>query len=116
MFFAHFLVPSIHAHLSTLVSRSPPPSGNGERSASLQKSVLQRQAKMEPEPSSVMSLWAQSASGTRGSSIEPRSTRVGKHSRSVAEMAAENERFGGLMPYFSVTIHTFIQSITRNIR
>ena len=53
--------------------------------SSLQKSVLQRQAKMDPEPSSVISLVEQSGNGTRGSCIEPSSTRVGKHSRNVAE-------------------------------
>ena len=41
---------------------------------------------MEPEPSSVMSRWEQEGKGTRGSAIEPSSTRVGKHSRSVAEI------------------------------
>ena len=54
-------------------------------SSSLQKSVLQRQAKIDPEPSSVISLCEQSGKGTRGSWIEPSKTRVGKHSRNVAE-------------------------------
>ena len=52
--------------------------------SSLQKSSLQRQAKMVAEPSSVMSLWAQAGPGTRGEEMEPRRTRVGKHSLRVA--------------------------------
>lgn len=51
---------------------------------SLQKSELQRQANIVPVPSSVISLCSQSGLGTKGSDIEPSSTRVGKHSRRVA--------------------------------
>lgn len=39
---------------------------------------------MEPLPSSVMSRTAQKFSGVSGSLMEPRRTRVGKHSLSVA--------------------------------
>lgn len=62
----------------------PPPEDTGFPLASLQKSVLQRHAKMEPEPSSVISLCEQSDNGTNGSEIDPSSTLVGKHSRNVA--------------------------------
>ena len=41
---------------------------------------------MDPDPSSVMSRWEQEGSGTNGSVMEPSNTRVGKHSRSVAEI------------------------------
>ena len=53
---------------------------------SLQKSVSHRQAKIDPDLSSVMSFWLQSGRGTRGSLIDPNRTLVGKHSRSVAGM------------------------------
>ena len=46
--------------------------------------MLQRQAKIDPVPSSVMSLWLQSGSAAKGSLIVPRRTLVGKHSLKVA--------------------------------
>ena len=57
--------------------------------ASLQKSVLHRHAKIDPDPSSVMSRCEHSGYGTRGSRIVPSNTRVGKHSLSVAVSVAD---------------------------
>ena len=53
-------------------------------SSSVQKSVLQMQANIDPDMSSVMSFCLQSGNGIRGFWIEPSRTRVGKHSRKVA--------------------------------
>ena len=47
----------------------------------LQLSVSQRQARMEPPPSSVMSRMLHSGSGSSGDVMEPRRTEVEKHSR-----------------------------------
>ena len=52
----------------------------------LHKLVLQRQAMVDPDPSSVMSLWWQDGAGSRGLDNEPKSTSVLKHSRMVAEI------------------------------
>lgn len=58
--------------------------GKGLSSSSLQKSLLHKQAKMDPLRSSVMSLGLHEDLGTSGSEIDPSNTRVGKHSRNVA--------------------------------
>ena len=52
--------------------------------SALQKSLVQRQARMVPDPSSVISLWTQSSAANKGFWIEPSRTLVGKHSRRVA--------------------------------
>ena len=52
--------------------------------SALQKSLVQRQARIVPDPSSVISLWTQSSAASKGFCIEPRRTLVGKHSRRVA--------------------------------
>ena len=45
---------------------------------------MQRQARIVPDPSSVMSLCTQSSDANKGFWIDPRRTLVGKHSRKVA--------------------------------
>ena len=52
--------------------------------ASLQKLVVHRHAMVDPDPSSVISLWLQDFVGFKGLSIEPNRTSVLKHSRIVA--------------------------------
>ena len=71
-FFATFLI-SLDSLFSLLLSVT-----------SLQKLVLHRHAMVDPDPSSVISLWLQDFVGFKGLSIEPNRTSVLKHSRIVA--------------------------------
>ena len=54
--------------------------------SALHRLVLQRQAMVEPDPSSVMSFRWQDGAGSRGLDSEPKSTSDLKHSRMVAEI------------------------------